>query len=52
MIPYTPREETANKNNSPTLILTKKPLNEKGITDQPNKLKNNVKIGAKTKLNV
>jgi hypothetical protein len=47
IIPYTAKDETANKKSKPRSILTKKDFSENGITDHPKRLKNNVNIGAK-----
>jgi hypothetical protein len=51
-MPYTPREDTANRNRRPISISTNTPVSEKGITHQPSRLKSSVKTGAKTKLKV
>lgn len=50
--PYTPKDDTAKMNNKLKLILVKKLIEEKGIIDQPTKLRKKVKIGANIKLNV
>ena len=47
--PYTPREETANKYITPTLISDTTHPGAKGITAQPARLKTIVIIGARRK---